>query len=126
MLDWCLFCHQGSGEIEIICLNSSLPDKEEIVGWNRKAFKKMKNLKTLIIKKGKFSEGPKYLPNSLRVLEWLKYPSQGLPPDFRSKKLAICKLPSSSFGSLELAEFSKASMNSSFSKPNIFNSHPNC
>ncbi|XP_027941564.1 TMV resistance protein N-like isoform X1 [Vigna unguiculata] len=103
--------NSGSGEIEIICLNSSLPDKEEIVGWNRKAFKKMKNLKTLIIKKGKFSEGPKYLPNSLRVLEWLKYPSQGLPPDFRSKKLAICKLPSSSFGSLELAEFSKKFMN---------------
>jgi len=79
----------------------------------------MKNLKTLIIKKGNFSEGPKYLPNSLRVLEWLKYPSQGLPPDFRSKELAICKLPTSCFGSLELAELSKASRNSSFSKPNI-------
>ncbi|CAJ1958406.1 unnamed protein product [Sphenostylis stenocarpa] len=81
--------NSGTGEIEIICLNSSLLDKEETVEWNRKAFKKMKNLKTLIIKNGNFSEGPKYLPNCLRVLEWWKYPSQGLPPDFRSKKLAI-------------------------------------
>lgn len=106
----CLFALQGTSEIEIIHLDFALLDKEEMVEWNRKAFKKMKNLKTLIIKNGNFSEGPEYLPNSLRVLEWLKYPSHGLPPDFRSKKLSLCKLPSSCFGSLELAEFSKASM----------------
>ncbi|XP_020211972.1 TMV resistance protein N isoform X1 [Cajanus cajan] len=97
----------GTGKIEIICLDFSLLDKEEIVEWNRKAFKKMKNLKTLIIKNGHFSKGPKHLPNSLRVLEWLKYPSKGLPTDFCSKKLSICKLPKSCFGSLELADLSK-------------------
>ncbi|KAK7270701.1 hypothetical protein RJT34_26050 [Clitoria ternatea] len=93
----------GTGEIEIICLDFPLLDKEEMVEWNRKAFKKMKNLRTLIIKNGNFSKGPKYLPNSLRVLEWWKYPSHDFPSDFNSKKLGICKLPYSCLTSLELA-----------------------
>lgn len=42
---------------------------EEVVEWEGDELKKMKSLKTLIIKNGRFSKGPKYLPNSLRVLE---------------------------------------------------------
>ncbi|KAG5064063.1 hypothetical protein JHK85_005246 [Glycine max] len=75
---------------------------KEMIEWNRRAFKKMKNLKTLIIKGGNFSKDPKYLPNSLRVLKWWRYPSCCLPSDFHPKKLAICKLPYSSFTSFEL------------------------
>ena len=44
--------------------------KEREVEWDGDAFKRMKNLKTLIIKNGLFSKGPKHLPNTLRVLEW--------------------------------------------------------
>ncbi|XP_027358503.1 TMV resistance protein N-like isoform X2 [Abrus precatorius] len=103
--------NSGTSEIEIICLDFPLFDKEEIVEWNRKAFKKMKNLKTLIIKNGHFSKSPKYLPNSLRVLEWWRYPSHDLPSDFHSRKLAICKLPQSCFTSLELAGLLKKFVN---------------
>ncbi|KAL2335507.1 hypothetical protein Fmac_016720 [Flemingia macrophylla] len=92
----------GTSKIEIIHLDFPLLDKEETVEWNRKAFKKMRNLRTLIIKNGYFSKGPKYLPNSLRVLEWWRYPSHDLPSDFHSKKLVICKLPHSCFTPLEL------------------------
>ncbi|KAL2321181.1 hypothetical protein Fmac_030150 [Flemingia macrophylla] len=99
--------NSGTSKIEMICLDSPILGKEEILEWNRKAFKKMTNLKTLIIKIGHFSKGPKHLPSSLRVLEWLKYPSKGLPHDFCSKKLSICKLPKSCFGSVELADISK-------------------
>ena len=77
------------------CLDLPGFDKEEIIEWNRKVFKEMKNLKTLIIRNGNFSKGPKYLPNSLRVLERWKYPSHCLPSDFHPKKLTICKLPHS-------------------------------
>jgi hypothetical protein len=35
----------------------------------------MTNLKTLVIKNGKFSKGSQYFPSSLRELEWEKYPS---------------------------------------------------
>ena len=39
---------------------------EEVeVEWDGDAFKRMKNLKTLIIRNGLFSEGPKHLPNTL-------------------------------------------------------------
>ncbi|KAL2578143.1 hypothetical protein AAZV13_16G180800 [Glycine max] len=93
--------NKGTSEIEIICLDFPCFGKEEIVELNTKAFKKMKNLKTLIIRNGKFSKGPKYLPNNLRVLEWWRYPSHCLPSDFHPKKLSICKLPYSCISSFE-------------------------
>ncbi|XP_057445959.1 TMV resistance protein N-like isoform X2 [Lotus japonicus] len=79
----------------------------EEVDWDGEAFKKMKTLKTLIIRKCHFSKGPKYLPNSLRVLEWWKYPLQHFPCDFHPKKLSVCKLPESNFMSLDLLSSSK-------------------
>ena len=48
------------------------------INWNGKAFKKMTNLETLIIKSGKFSESPRYLPNTLKVLIWERYPLKSL------------------------------------------------
>ncbi|KAI5445247.1 hypothetical protein KIW84_013477 [Lathyrus oleraceus] len=65
----------------------------------------MKNLKTLIIKQGCFSKCPTSFPNSLRVLEWQRYPSRYIPTNFCPKKLIICKLPNSCLTSLELASF---------------------
>ncbi|XP_057446765.1 disease resistance protein Roq1-like [Lotus japonicus] len=91
----------GTCEIEIIYLHC--PSAEALVEGNGKAFKKMKNLKTLIIKSGHFSEVPKYLPSSLRVLEWQRYPSQYLPSDFYPKKLTVCKLSNSCFTSFKLS-----------------------
>jgi hypothetical protein len=84
-----------------------------VVQWDGKAFKKMKGLQTLIIRSLCFAEGPKNLPNSLRVLEWWGYPSQSLPSDFYLEKLAVLKLPHSSFMSPELSK-SKVSLISSF------------
>ncbi|XP_016205522.1 TMV resistance protein N-like isoform X3 [Arachis ipaensis] len=102
--------NQGTSEIEIIHLNfpSTEDEEEEKVEWDGKAFKKMKNLKTLIIKNGHFSEGPTHFPNSLRVLEWWRYPSECLPSNFHPKKLSIFKLPNSCFLSLYLASLLKA------------------
>ncbi|KAG4380250.1 hypothetical protein GLYMA_16G136200v4 [Glycine max] len=104
--------NKGTRKIEIICMNSSSFGEE--VEWDGDAFKKMKNLKTLIIKSDCFSKGPKHLPNTLRVLEWWRCPSQDWPHNFNPKQLAICKLPDSSFTSLGLAPlFEKASVLSS-------------
>ncbi|XP_027359418.1 TMV resistance protein N-like [Abrus precatorius] len=94
----------GTSNIEIIHLN--FPFFEEVVvDWDGEAFKKMKNLKTLIIKIGCFSKGPKHLPNSLRLLEWWRYPSQDLPFDFYPKELATCKFPYDHFTSFKWASF---------------------
>ncbi|XLS95276.1 hypothetical protein HN51_071284 [Arachis hypogaea] len=67
----------------------------------------MKNLKTLIIKNGCFSKCPKNLPNSLRVLEWWRYPSEWLPNDFQPKKLSILKLLNNLYLAHKLDSLSK-------------------
>lgn len=83
----------GTSRIEIICMDYPLLEVGDVkVAWKGDAFKKTKNLKTLIIKSGFFSKGPKHIPNSLRFLEWHRYPSQDIPSDFCPKKLSICKL----------------------------------
>jgi hypothetical protein len=78
------------------------PLYEEVVEWKGDEFKKMENLKTLIIKNGFFSKIPEHLPNSLRVLDWPRYPSQRIPSDFCPRKLSICKLPESCLTLFEL------------------------
>jgi hypothetical protein len=82
---------------------------DDEVELDESAFKKMKNLKTLIIKGGHFSKGPKHLPNSLRVVEWWNYPSEYFPYDFNPKKLAIFELPKSNLMSLKLTDLMKVS-----------------
>ncbi|ESW24548.1 hypothetical protein PHAVU_004G139800 [Phaseolus vulgaris] len=77
----------GTSRIEIICLDLSISEKEETLEWNANAFKRMKNLKILIIRNGKFSKGPNYFPESLSVLEWHGYPSNCLPSNFLPNKL---------------------------------------
>ncbi|KEH29794.1 NB-ARC domain protein [Medicago truncatula] len=60
--------NKGTSKIEMIYLNS--PSMDLVIDWNGKTFKKMTNLKTLIIENVSFSKGLKYLPRSLRVLKW--------------------------------------------------------
>ncbi|KAH1152309.1 hypothetical protein GLYMA_16G213900v4 [Glycine max] len=97
----------GTSKIEIICLDFSISDKEQTVEWNQNAFMKMENLKILIIRNGKFSKGPNYFPEGLRVLEWHRYPSKCLPSNFHPNNLLICKLPDSSMASFEFHGSSK-------------------
>ncbi|XP_028785831.1 TMV resistance protein N [Neltuma alba] len=84
--------NKGSGEIEAI--NLDMPG-DMVIDWNGRAFKKMPNLKILIIRNAQFSTGPKHLPNSLRVLDWKGYPCPSLPSDFNPKELIILKMPES-------------------------------
>ncbi|MED6161373.1 hypothetical protein PIB30_060186 [Stylosanthes scabra] len=115
--------NQGSSAIEIIYLEFPLFEREADedslikegnkdveVKWDGKALKDMKNLKTLIVKNGCFSESPKHLPNSLKVLEWWRYPSKYFPLDFQPKELSIFKLPDILFISPKLDSLSKASV----------------
>ncbi|MED6143201.1 hypothetical protein PIB30_004292 [Stylosanthes scabra] len=111
--------NQGTSAIEIMHLKFPLTEEEENeeppriqrnkdfeVIWDGEAFRRMKNIEILIIKNGCFSTPPSYLPNSLRVLEWWKYPSEYLPAGFHPKKLSILKLPKNIL-SLQLDSFSK-------------------
>ncbi|XP_054813332.1 disease resistance protein Roq1-like [Prosopis cineraria] len=84
--DLLLFLAKGSEEVGIIISRDQSKCIE--VNWDGKAFKKMKNLKILMLNENmKLLEGPKYLPNSLKVLRWPRYPSSCLPLNFHPKEL---------------------------------------
>ncbi|CAL5185990.1 unnamed protein product [Lathyrus oleraceus] len=80
----------GTSKIEMIYLN--FPPREAIIDWNGNAFKKMKNLKTLIIKNGRFSKGSRHLPSGLRVLEWPRYPLGCIPFSISNKTFEKMKI----------------------------------
>jgi len=80
------FFYKGTNKIEILHLDSPLI-QDKVINWDGKAFKKMKNLRILIIRKCHFSKAPNYLPNSLKVLEWWRYPSEELPSNFDLNQL---------------------------------------
>ncbi|KAI9086162.1 hypothetical protein K1719_031883 [Acacia pycnantha] len=86
--------NSGSRNIEGILFD---PPEEVEVEWSGLSFKKMTNLRILIIRKAQFLTGPKHLPDSLRWLEWEGYPSTNLPPNFSPNKLVFFKLCFSPF-----------------------------
>ncbi|KAL4317434.1 hypothetical protein AHAS_Ahas15G0384700 [Arachis hypogaea] len=96
---------QGSDKIEMIHMD--FPKFEKVIRWDGEAFKKMRNLKTLFIRHTYFSQGPKYLPNWLRVLNWEEYPSPCLPLDFHPEGLVIFQLSGKSIQSVRFLEKQK-------------------
>ena len=53
--------------------------------WNREAFLKMDDLKFLRIYGTRYV--PTHLPNDLRILDWISYPSKSLPSSFQLDEL---------------------------------------
>ncbi|XP_028799267.1 TMV resistance protein N-like [Neltuma alba] len=84
----------GGNNIEGIILD---PPQEEEVKCSDLAFEKMNNLRIVIIRNTRFLTCPKYLPNSLILLDWQGYPSVNLPPDFSPPKLVCLKICGSPF-----------------------------
>ena len=95
--------NQGSNKIRGIMLHSPNPTTVQL---HTKAFKKMENLKFLMVRNVLFSEELKYLPSGLKLLEWDQYPysfngskllewdqySFTLPSNFCPKKLVVLKM----------------------------------
>ena len=75
--------NQGSKTIQGIRLISPNPTTVQL---HAEAFKKMENLKYLIVHNVLISEELKYLPNVLKLLEWPKY-HFSLPSNFPAKQL---------------------------------------
>ncbi|XP_058757904.1 TMV resistance protein N-like [Vicia villosa] len=84
----------GSAKVEGVMLHP--PKQEKVDHWACNAFKKMKNLRILIVRNTLFSSGPSNLPNSLRLLDWKWYSSKNFPPDFYPYRIVDIKLPHSS------------------------------
>ncbi|XP_050260320.1 disease resistance protein RPV1-like isoform X5 [Quercus robur] len=82
----------GSDEIRGIILCSDEPTKVTLAA---NAFKRMGNLKYLIVHNVHICKKLKFLPNGLRILDWPNYPFP-LPSNFCPQKLFELKMPCSS------------------------------
>ncbi|KAG6675690.1 hypothetical protein I3842_15G116100 [Carya illinoinensis] len=80
----------GTNKIEGMVID--LPHGEDMINLGSDAFVSMKGLRVFINRNAHFSEGPNYLSNELRVLDWSKYPMQSLPPNFNGKKLIVFRM----------------------------------
>ncbi|KAK9943998.1 hypothetical protein M0R45_009584 [Rubus argutus] len=86
---------EETGTSKVRGIMMKLPQKDE-VRVRAEAFLRMKSLRYLINCNASIIGNIEYLPNSLRFLDWYKYPSQSLPSNFNPKKLVALKMPSSS------------------------------
>ncbi|XP_042965803.1 disease resistance protein RUN1-like isoform X1 [Carya illinoinensis] len=66
--------------------------KQELIDLNPETFSEMRTLRIFINCNARFSKGPNYLSNELRVLDWHSYPSHSFPQNFHGKKLVILKM----------------------------------
>ena len=71
------------------------PPQREEVDWSGTAFEKMKRLRILIVRNTSFSSEPEHLPNHLRVLDWIEYPSKSFPSKFYPKIIVVFNFPRS-------------------------------
>ncbi|XP_059455225.1 TMV resistance protein N-like [Corylus avellana] len=85
---------EGTNKIQGILVD--LPEGEDMVQLSSKAFENMTNLRLLMVtRNARFSTGPNFLPNTLRVLEWPNCPSESLPSNFRGRSLIVLRMDSS-------------------------------
>ena len=80
--------NQGSDKIRGIMLHSPNPITAQLY---TKAFKKMENLKFLMVSNVLISEELKKLPNGLKLLEWDQYPFS-LPSNFCPQELVVLNM----------------------------------
>ncbi|XP_035547052.1 disease resistance protein RUN1-like isoform X2 [Juglans regia] len=81
----------GPNKIEGIVLD--LPEgEEEMISLHPEAFQHMKRLRIFINRNARFSCGPNYLSEKLRLLDWPQYPEESLPRNFQGKKLIILRM----------------------------------
>ena len=83
--------NQGSDKIRGIMLHSPNPITVQLY---TKAFKRMENLKFLMVNNVLISEELKYLPNGLKLLEWDQDPFS-LPSNFCPQELVVLNMPHS-------------------------------
>ncbi|KAM7469103.1 hypothetical protein LguiA_007286 [Lonicera macranthoides] len=80
----------GTKNIEGILLDPC--EREYTIEMGTKAFRKMAKLRLLEIHYTRIPKGPDYLPNELRWIDWVEYPSNYLPSTFEANILVGLRL----------------------------------
>ena len=79
------FDYQGTKAIQAMDIRGSYSLGEQGATWNPDAFLKMYNLKFL--KANFIKHVPTHLPDDLRILDWICYPSKSLASSFQLDEL---------------------------------------
>ncbi|KAF7813416.1 pentatricopeptide repeat-containing protein [Senna tora] len=82
--------YRGTNNIEGLMLD--MPEPEEKVHISGKAFANMKKLRLLRVHNANISDDIQYLSDELRLIDWPRYPSSTLPPNFHPKRLVSLNL----------------------------------
>ncbi|XP_059455279.1 disease resistance protein RPV1-like [Corylus avellana] len=89
----------GTNKVEGILI-----DLPEPIHLSLKAFEKMTSLRLLICRNACLSEEPNFLSNELRLIDWVGYPGEYFPPNFRGMNLVILRMVDSRIKTLEGVE----------------------
>ncbi|KAF5445683.1 hypothetical protein F2P56_034719 [Juglans regia] len=105
---------KGTNKIQGILIELPEQDSIDLIPG---AFTEMTSLKIFINRNARFSRGPNYLSNELRVLDCRGYPNHCFPLNFNGKKLVILRMDESlikelgdglkNFRNLQTMKFSK-------------------
>ncbi|KAH0653793.1 hypothetical protein KY289_031471 [Solanum tuberosum] len=92
--DICPVLERNLGTDKIEGMSLHLTNEEE-VNFGGKAFMQMTSLRFLKFRNAYVCQGPEFLPDELRWLDWHVYPSKSLPNSFKGDQLVGLKLKKS-------------------------------
>ncbi|XP_059455283.1 disease resistance protein RPV1-like [Corylus avellana] len=92
----------GTNKVEGILID--LPELSQPIHLSPTAFERMKMLRIFINRNACFSEEPNFLSNELRLIDWVGYPGEYFPPNFRGEKLVNLRMVGGRIKTLEGVE----------------------
>ncbi|KAM5569743.1 hypothetical protein ABKV19_016982 [Rosa sericea] len=86
---------ENTGTTKVIGIKVELPKDSDVICLSGTTFSNMQNLRLFKHRAGRYSGAIDSLPNSLRVVDWPKYPLQFLPSNLIPRELALINMPGS-------------------------------
>ncbi|KAM5569762.1 hypothetical protein ABKV19_016995 [Rosa sericea] len=86
---------ENIGTKNVIGIKVELPEDSDEIRLSGTTFSNMQNLRLFIHRAGRYSGAVDSLPNSLRVVDWPKYPLQFLSSNLIPRELALINMPGS-------------------------------
>ncbi|XP_061990786.1 disease resistance protein RPV1-like isoform X2 [Rosa rugosa] len=86
---------ENTGTANVIGIKVELAKDSDVICLSGTTFSNMRKLRLFIHRAGCYSGAVDSLPNSLRVVDWPKYPLQFLPSNLIPRELALINMPRS-------------------------------
>ncbi|PRQ38278.1 putative TIR domain, P-loop containing nucleoside triphosphate hydrolase [Rosa chinensis] len=86
---------ENTGTTNVIGIKVELPKDSDVICLSGTTFSNMRNLRLFIHRAGCYSGAVDSLPDSLRVVDWPRYPLQFWPSNLIPRELAVINMPRS-------------------------------